>query len=44
MFGTLIVWGTDSNGFWKKRIKCYQSQINDKLAIVGNYEDYDFEF
>lgn len=44
MFGTLVVWGTDSDGFWKQRIPCYQSEVVRYLALVGDYDDYDFEF
>ncbi len=43
MFGTLYVWGTDGNGFWKKRIQCYQSEVHIYLANINNYEDYDFD-
>lgn len=44
MFGTLIVWGEDYHGFWKKRISCYQSEIGDRLNELDSYDDYDFEF
>ncbi|GIN88672.1 hypothetical protein J6TS2_50580 [Heyndrickxia sporothermodurans] len=44
MFGKLIIWGNDTNGFWKKSIPCYQSEIDFHLAKIGDYEDYDFEF
>lgn len=44
MLGTLIVWGEDSEGFWKMRISCTQSEVSDKLAELSDYEDHDFEF
>ncbi|MEK9199835.1 MULTISPECIES: hypothetical protein [Bacillales] len=44
VFGTLFVWGTDENGFWNQRYKCFQSEIENYLSKISNYEDYDFEF
>lgn len=43
MEGQLLVWGYDSNGFWKRRIDCKHDEVHSLLATINGYDDYDFE-